>query len=118
VVLTAAGEVFLAEARRRRRARSRLGFRSRPRSGHDAASRKLVLTAHVMTSVGWFGAVVASLALTVTALTADQSTAWRAAYPAMDVVTRSPIVPLAAGSLLTGLMSSLGSSRDSSATTG
>lgn len=73
------------------------------------AARKLALTAHVVTSVGWLGAVVAFLALTVTALAAEQSPAWRAAYPAMDLVTRHAIVPLALGSLLTGLLSSLGS---------
>ena len=74
------------------------------------AVRKLALTAHVVTSVGWLGAVVAFLALTVTALTASPSPAWRAAYPAMDLLTRHAIVPLAVGSLLTGLLSSLGSS--------
>jgi uncharacterized membrane protein len=74
------------------------------------AARKLALTAHVVTSVGWLGAVLAFLALTVTALTANQSPTWRAAYPAMDLVTRHAIVPLAVGSLLTGLLSSLGSS--------
>lgn len=71
-------------------------------------ARKLALTAHVVTSAGWLGAVVAFMALTVTALTAEPSPAWRAAYPAMDVVTRHAIVPLALGSLLTGLLSSLG----------
>jgi hypothetical protein len=72
-------------------------------------TRKLALTVHVVTSVGWLGAVVAFLALTVAALTADQSPAGRAAYPAMDLVTRHAIVPLAIGSLVSGLLSSLGS---------
>lgn len=73
------------------------------------ATRKLALTVHVVTSVGWLGAVVAFLVLTVAALTADPPAAGRAAYPAMDLVTRYAIVPLAVGSLASGLLSSLGS---------
>ena len=49
--------------------------------------RKLALTVHVISSVGWLGAVVCSLALAVAgALGSDVATV-RAAYVALEVVT-------------------------------
>ncbi len=72
------------------------------------AARKAALVAHVMTSVGWLGAVVVFLALAVTALRSRDDTVVRAEYVAMDVATRYAIVPLAMASLVTGLLSSLG----------
>ena len=62
--------------------------------------RKVVLATHVTTSVGWLGAVVAYLALDLTAVTSDDVQAVRGAYSATDVVARYAIAPLAlAGSL-------------------
>jgi len=69
--------------------------------------RRLALTAHVATSVGWLGAVAAFLALAVTGLTGTGEHA-RSAYAASDVVARFAIVPLAFASLATGLVQSLG----------
>lgn len=70
--------------------------------------RKLTLTAHVTTSVGWLGAVVGFLALAVAGLTSRDAQTVRAAYLSMDLTARVVIVPLALASLLTGLVSSLG----------
>jgi hypothetical protein len=70
--------------------------------------RKLALTAHVTSSLGWFGAVAAFLALAITGLTSQDAQLARVAYRAMEVITWFVIVPLAFVSLLTGIVSSLG----------
>lgn len=70
--------------------------------------RKLALTAHVTSSVGWLGAVAGFLALAVAGLTSQDAQMVRAAYLAMESITRFVIVPLALASLLTGLVQSLG----------
>jgi hypothetical protein len=70
--------------------------------------RKLILTAHVTSSVGWLGAVVAYLVLVVAALTNRDAQTVRAAYLAMELAGWFAIVPLALTSLLTGLVQSLG----------
>jgi hypothetical protein len=69
--------------------------------------RKVALTAHVISSVGWLGAVAAFLALAVAGLT-GQDALTRSAYLAMDLTGWYVIVPLCFASLLTGLVSSLG----------
>ena len=69
--------------------------------------RKLVLTAHVVSSVGWIGAVVAYLALVVAALTSEDDQTVRAALLGMELIY-FVLVPLALASLLTGLVQSLG----------
>ena len=70
--------------------------------------RKIALTAHVISSIGWFGAVAAFLALAVTGMTSQDAQRVRAAYLAMQLATWFVIVPLAFISLLTGIVSSLG----------
>ena len=70
--------------------------------------RRLVLTAHVATSVGWLGAVAAFLALAIAGLTNWQVQMMRAAYLAMELTATWVIVPLCLASLLTGIVSSLG----------
>jgi hypothetical protein len=70
--------------------------------------RKFMLTAHVVSSVGWIGAVVAYLALVVAALTSQDPQTVRASFLAMEL-TYFVLVPLAFGSLLTGVVQSLGS---------
>lgn len=70
--------------------------------------RRLALTAHVVSSVGWIGAVIAFLALAVAGLTSRDAQVVRAAYLAMDLIARLVIVPAALASLLTGLVQSLG----------
>ena len=70
--------------------------------------RKFTLTVHIMSSVGWLGAVAGFLALAIVGLTSQDSVTVRAAYIAMEPITRFVIVPLAFASLLTGLVQSLG----------
>ncbi len=70
--------------------------------------RKLALTAHVVSSVGWLGAVAGFLALSLTGLTSPDAQTVRAVYLAMDLTARFVIVPLCVASLLTGLVSALG----------
>ena len=70
--------------------------------------RKLALIAHVTASVGWLGAVAGFLALAVTGLTSQDTEQARAAYLAMKVTAWFVIVPFCFASMLTGLVSSLG----------
>jgi len=70
--------------------------------------RKLALTAHVIASVGWLGAVAAFLALALVGLNSQNAQKVRAAYVAMGLITWPVIVPLCVAALLTGLLQSLG----------
>ena len=73
-------------------------------------ARKAALVLHVSTSVGWLGAVLVFLVLAVTALRTRDDAVLRAGHLAMDLSARYAIVPLAVASLLSGLVSSLGTS--------
>ena len=70
--------------------------------------RKLGLTAHVIASVGWLGAIVVFVALSVVGVTSDEPEVVRAAYLAMESIGWFVLVPLSVASLLTGLVQSLG----------
>lgn len=70
--------------------------------------RKCSLTVHITLSVGLLGSIAAFLALAVVSLTSDDPQMVRATYPAMDVVARDVIVPVALASLLIGITQSLG----------
>jgi hypothetical protein len=70
--------------------------------------RKLVLTAHVTSSLGWFGAVASFLVLAVAGLASSRDQTARAAYLATDLITWFMIIPLCLAALLTGLIQSLG----------
>jgi hypothetical protein len=70
--------------------------------------RKFALTVHLTSSVGWIGAVVAYLALGVSAVTSQDARTVRAAWIAMELTGWFVIVPLALAALLTGLVMSLG----------
>jgi len=72
--------------------------------------RKLALTTHVTSSVGWLGAVAAFFALAVTGLTTDDLAMARGAYLAMELVAWAIIVPFGLASLLSGLIQGLGTS--------
>ena len=69
--------------------------------------RKFALTAHVISSVGWLGAVAGFLALAVAGMTSQDVLMVRAAYLAMELTTRFVIVPFAFAGLVTGVVSSL-----------
>lgn len=70
--------------------------------------RKFALTGHVTFSVGWLGAVAAFLPLSIAGLTSHDALLVRACYLAMDLTTWYVIVPLCLASLLSGIVSSLG----------
>ena len=72
------------------------------------AIRKLVLTVHLTTSVGWVGAVIAYLGLGIAAVASSDTETIRAMWTAMDVTGWWVIVPLAIGALVTGVVISLG----------
>ena len=70
--------------------------------------RKLGLTAHITFSVGWFGAVAGFLALAVTGLTSQNGQMVTSTYLTMELITWFVIVPFCIGTLITGLVQSLG----------
>jgi hypothetical protein len=70
--------------------------------------RKFLLATHLAFSVGWIGALVAYLALSVGAMTGQDAQTVGAAWIAMDLTGWYAIVPLALASLLTGLVLALG----------
>jgi len=72
-----------------------------------ASIRKLGLTLHVVSSIGWLGAVAAFLALAVPGLTSENAMTVRGVYVAMSVVARGVILPLCLASLATGIFQSL-----------
>lgn len=70
--------------------------------------RKFALTAHVLSSVGWFGAVAVFFALAIIGLTSQDAQTARGAYLVMELAARFVLVPLAFASLLTGIVQALG----------
>ena len=71
--------------------------------------RKFVRTAHITFTVGWLGAVAGFLALAIAGLTSKEAQTVRAAYIAMELITRFVLVPLSfIPLLLTGPLLSLG----------
>lgn len=71
------------------------------------AWRKSVLTAHIVSSVGWLGAVAAFLALAIAGLSSRDAALVRGSYVSMDVITWYLIVPASFTSLATGIAGSL-----------
>ncbi len=69
--------------------------------------RKSALTVHVISSVGWLGAVAGFFALAVVGLASQDAQRVRGAYLVMEPVGWFVLVPLAVASLLTGIVQSL-----------
>src|SRR4051794_27520695 len=70
--------------------------------------RKFVLTVHLTASLGWVGAVLAYLALGISATrSADVQQMVRSDWTAMDLVGWVVIVPLAVAALVTGVVVAL-----------
>lgn len=69
---------------------------------------KFVLTAHILTSVGWLGAVAGFLVLSIASLTSRDAELVRGAYLSMNLIGLYVLVPLSFAALLTGLIQSLG----------
>lgn len=70
--------------------------------------RKFALTVHLAVSVGWIGAAVVYLVLGIFAVTSKDVPTIRAVWRAMELTGWYAIVPLAVGSLVTGLIMALG----------
>jgi hypothetical protein len=66
--------------------------------------RKAIVTAHVVSSVGWMGAVSAYVSLDVAAVTSPDVHLVRGAYVAMELVAYAAIVPLALATVVVGLV--------------
>ena len=73
--------------------------------------RKFSLTTHIVSSVGWLGAVVVFLGLSIAGMTSQDPETVRAAYLAMESIGLFVLVPFSLASLLTGLVQSLGHNR-------
>jgi hypothetical protein len=71
------------------------------------ALRRFVFTTHVTSSVGWVGAVLVFLALSLIGLTSPNEATARGAYLVMAPAAWFVLVPLAHASLLTGVAISL-----------
>ena len=72
--------------------------------------RRFALTVHVAVSVALLGAVAAFLELAVAGLISRDVRIVHAAYPAMELITWFVIIPLTLAALLTGFVSSSGTS--------
>ena len=70
--------------------------------------RKFALTAHIISSVGWLGAVAVFLAHAILGVSSQDIQTVRAVYLVMEPAAWFVLVPLAFASLLTGLFQSLG----------
>jgi hypothetical protein len=70
--------------------------------------RKLALTTHVVSSLGWLGAVAGFLGISIVGLTSRDAATVRGAYLVMEPAAWLILVPLAFASLLTGLVQALG----------
>lgn len=70
--------------------------------------RTFALTVHVVTAVGWFGAVLVFLALGIIGLASSIELTVRGVYIVMEPAAWAVLVPLAFASLVTGLVMSLG----------
>ncbi len=70
--------------------------------------RKLALTAHVVFSVGWLGAVAGVLVLGVAGVTSADDRTVSAAYLGTALIWRFVIIPFSLAALLTGLVQALG----------
>ena len=70
--------------------------------------RRLALSIHLTCSVGWIGGVLAYLGLGVAAVRGRSLETVRGAWIAMEVIGWYVLVPLAVGSVVTGLVMALG----------
>ncbi len=70
--------------------------------------RKLLLAAHVLVGVGWFGLVAAVLVLQVAAAPARDPEIIRAAYLLRRAIDGAIFPPMALGTLVTGVVLSVG----------
>lgn len=70
--------------------------------------RKFALTLHVISSVGWLGAVIAYLMLAIAAVANQEPLTIRTVWISLELIGWFAIVPLCVAALLSGLVQSLG----------
>jgi len=70
--------------------------------------RKVALTIHVASSVGWSGAIVAFIGLVLLGLTTPDAATVRGVYLVMEPTAWTVLLPLAVVSLITGIVQALG----------
>jgi hypothetical protein len=70
-------------------------------------AQRLLLVAHVGTSVGWLGVAVAFVSLGVTALVSAQESVVRSVYVAMQPLAEWVLLPLASVALVIGVVHGL-----------
>jgi len=70
-------------------------------------ARKLLLTVHVITSVGWLGGAYATLVLVIAALTTEDRELSRSAYLVMNLFDPTFALPVGLAALVSGLLLSL-----------
>jgi len=67
-----------------------------------------MLTTHVLSSIGWFGALLAFLAHRIASLTSSDPNLVRSVCIAMALIAWFVILPLSLASFVTGLVQALG----------
>jgi Predicted integral membrane protein (DUF2269) len=72
------------------------------------AARKMMLTAHVLSSIGWFGALMVFLAHSVASLVSGDANVVRSVCIAMGLTAWFVILPLSLASVVTGVVQALG----------
>lgn len=70
--------------------------------------RKAALTAHIVCSVGWLGAIVPYLALAIAGMVSSDAQMGRAALVSMEVIGWYVIVPFSLAALVSGLVQAVG----------
>ena len=73
----------------------------------NALTRKLTLVLHIISSVGWIGAIACFLIFATTAISSDSAVRLHSVYVAMDEIGYGVLVPLSLASLITGVIQSL-----------
>jgi hypothetical protein len=74
----------------------------------SSALRKFLLTLHLMSSLGWAGAVAVFVVLDIAAVTGNDPRLGRLLWLALEATIWSLLVPLAFASLVTGVILALG----------
>ncbi|NLP52108.1 hypothetical protein HC179_15500 [Bacillus sp. RO1] len=70
--------------------------------------RKFALLIHIVSTLGWIGAIACFLVLSIVGLNSENEQVVRASYLSLELITLLVIVPLSIFSLLSGLIQSLG----------
>ncbi|CAM4040165.1 hypothetical protein [Saccharibacillus endophyticus] len=74
----------------------------------SVATRKLILTLHVITTMGWLGSAAAYIPIASYALSNQNANTIKATIQIMSLVANVIVLPVAFASLITGIILSLG----------